>query len=133
MVELTALVGYYTMVAMTLNAHEVPLPDGVAPAFDWPQVGLYGVFQTKSAGRYGSSPQRIGIRQRHRHGAMVLICTWLRYQRSHLKSGGRSSQKDDLVTYCPLDVVDTSGLEPGTDCSGICPGPASDPFRTAAG
>lgn len=25
-VELTALVGYYTMVAMTLNAHEVPLP-----------------------------------------------------------------------------------------------------------
>ena len=32
MVELTALVGYYTMVAMTLNAHEIPLPDGVAPA-----------------------------------------------------------------------------------------------------
>ena len=27
-VELTALVGYYTMVAMTLNAHEFPLPDG---------------------------------------------------------------------------------------------------------
>ena len=25
-VDLTALVGYYTMVAMTLNAHEVPLP-----------------------------------------------------------------------------------------------------------
>ncbi len=30
-VELTALIGYYTMVAMTLNAHEIPLPDGVAP------------------------------------------------------------------------------------------------------
>jgi 4-carboxymuconolactone decarboxylase len=27
-VELTALTGYYTMVAMTLNAHELPLPDG---------------------------------------------------------------------------------------------------------
>jgi 4-carboxymuconolactone decarboxylase len=26
-VDLTALVGYYTMVAMTLNAHAVPLPD----------------------------------------------------------------------------------------------------------
>jgi len=36
-VELTALVGYYTMVAMTLNAHEIPLPDGVAPAFALPQ------------------------------------------------------------------------------------------------
>jgi 4-carboxymuconolactone decarboxylase len=30
-VELTALVGYYTMVAMTLNAHEIPLPAGVEP------------------------------------------------------------------------------------------------------
>src|SRR5262249_2391202 len=30
-VELTALIGYYTMVAMTLNAHEFPLPAGVAP------------------------------------------------------------------------------------------------------
>lgn len=27
-VELTALVGYYSMVAMTLNAHEIPVPDG---------------------------------------------------------------------------------------------------------
>lgn len=27
-VELTALVGYYTMVSMTLNVHEIPLPDG---------------------------------------------------------------------------------------------------------
>lgn len=37
LVELTALVGYYTMVALTLNAHEIPLPDGVAPAFPLPQ------------------------------------------------------------------------------------------------
>ena len=33
-VELTALVGYYTMVAMTLNAHEIPLPEGAAPPFE---------------------------------------------------------------------------------------------------
>jgi 4-carboxymuconolactone decarboxylase len=39
-VELTALTGYYTMVAMTLNAHEIPLPDGVAPAFALPQESL---------------------------------------------------------------------------------------------
>ena len=37
LVELTALVGYYTMVAMTLNAHEIPLPEGVTPAFALPQ------------------------------------------------------------------------------------------------
>jgi 4-carboxymuconolactone decarboxylase len=30
-VELTALIGYYTMVAMTLNCHDIPLPDGVPP------------------------------------------------------------------------------------------------------
>jgi len=30
-VELTALVGYYAMVALTLNAHEVGVPEGVAP------------------------------------------------------------------------------------------------------
>jgi 4-carboxymuconolactone decarboxylase len=39
-VELTALVGYYTMVAMTLNAHEIPLPEGVEPAFDLPQKAM---------------------------------------------------------------------------------------------
>ena len=37
--ELTALIGYYTMVAMTLNCHEIPLPEGVAPAFPLPQHG----------------------------------------------------------------------------------------------
>lgn len=30
-VELTAVIGYYTLVAMTLNAHEIPLPEGVDP------------------------------------------------------------------------------------------------------
>ena len=30
-VELTALIGYYTMVAQTLNAHGIPLPDGEPP------------------------------------------------------------------------------------------------------
>lgn len=29
-VDLTALVGYYSMVAMTLNAHDVPLPEQIA-------------------------------------------------------------------------------------------------------
>jgi 4-carboxymuconolactone decarboxylase len=36
-VELTALIGYYTMVAMTLNCHEIPLPEGVEAAFPLPQ------------------------------------------------------------------------------------------------
>ncbi len=36
-VELTALIGYYTMVALTLNCHEIPLPAGVVPAFPLPQ------------------------------------------------------------------------------------------------
>jgi 4-carboxymuconolactone decarboxylase len=30
-VELTALIGYYTMVAMTLNCHDIPLPEGTVP------------------------------------------------------------------------------------------------------
>ena len=36
-VELTALVGYYTLVAMTLNSQEIPLPEGVTPPFLLPQ------------------------------------------------------------------------------------------------
>lgn len=40
-VELTALVGYYSMVAMTLNAHEVPLPDGAAAPLTAPPEGLF--------------------------------------------------------------------------------------------
>jgi len=30
-VELVAVIGYYSFIAMTLNAHEVPLPTGAAP------------------------------------------------------------------------------------------------------
>ena len=33
-VELVGLLGYYTLVSMTLNAFDVPLPDGVAPPLD---------------------------------------------------------------------------------------------------
>jgi 4-carboxymuconolactone decarboxylase len=40
LVELTALVGYYTLVAMTLNTHEIPMPPDVAPAFPMPQQQL---------------------------------------------------------------------------------------------
>jgi len=30
-VELTALIGYYGMVAMTVIAHQMPLPEGAEP------------------------------------------------------------------------------------------------------
>ncbi|WP_270933129.1 carboxymuconolactone decarboxylase family protein [Falsiroseomonas oryzae] len=40
-VELTALIGYYTMVSMTLNAHGVPLPNGEADPLDAPTTGLF--------------------------------------------------------------------------------------------
>jgi 4-carboxymuconolactone decarboxylase len=40
-VELTALVGYYTMVSMTLNAHGIPLPDGEAEPLAPPAEGLF--------------------------------------------------------------------------------------------
>lgn len=30
-VELSSVIGYYTLVAMTLNVHHIPLPDGVPP------------------------------------------------------------------------------------------------------
>jgi 4-carboxymuconolactone decarboxylase len=33
LVDLTVLIGHYTSVAMTLNAHRMPLPKGVAPSF----------------------------------------------------------------------------------------------------
>lgn len=39
-VELTAVIGYYTMVSMTLNAHEIPLPDGIDPPLQAPPEGL---------------------------------------------------------------------------------------------
>lgn len=37
-VELTAIVGYYTMVAMTLNAHQIPLPDDASAPFERAQL-----------------------------------------------------------------------------------------------
>lgn len=33
-VELTAVIGYYTLVAMTLNAHAIPVPDGEEPPLE---------------------------------------------------------------------------------------------------
>jgi 4-carboxymuconolactone decarboxylase len=30
-VELTALIGYYAMVALTLNAHDIGVPEGAKP------------------------------------------------------------------------------------------------------
>lgn len=39
-VEITAVVGYYTMVAMTLNAHRIPVPDGFEPSLPVSGTGL---------------------------------------------------------------------------------------------
>lgn len=36
-VELTAVIGYYTMVSMTLNAHEIPMPDDAPAPLDVPE------------------------------------------------------------------------------------------------
>lgn len=41
-VELTSVIGYYTMVAMTLNAHQLPLPDGAAPPLAVPATDQHG-------------------------------------------------------------------------------------------
>ncbi len=38
-VELTGVIGYYTMVSMTLNAHDIPLPDGAKPPLAPPPGG----------------------------------------------------------------------------------------------
>ena len=37
--ELVGLIGYYTLIAFTLNAHEVPLPAGVEPPLPMPSAG----------------------------------------------------------------------------------------------
>ncbi len=39
-VELTALIGYYTMVSMTLNAHEIPAVEGLPIPFETAATGL---------------------------------------------------------------------------------------------
>jgi len=38
-VELTGVIGYYTMVSMTLNAHDIPLPEGVVVPLSPPPGG----------------------------------------------------------------------------------------------
>jgi 4-carboxymuconolactone decarboxylase len=38
-VQLTALIGYYAMVALTLNAHEIGVPDGEPPRRPCPATG----------------------------------------------------------------------------------------------
>lgn len=53
-VELTAVVGYYTMVSMTLNAHEIPLPDGVAPVLEAPGSGLAPLLPARMAVEQGA-------------------------------------------------------------------------------
>lgn len=40
-VELTAVVGYYSMVAMTLNVHRIPLPPGVEATLNADMDGLF--------------------------------------------------------------------------------------------
>ena len=40
-VELTAVVGYYSMVAMTLNVHRIPIPPGVKASLDINGDGLF--------------------------------------------------------------------------------------------
>jgi len=54
-VELTALIGYYTMVSMTLNAHEIPLPEGVtAPLEALILGGLHELPELKEKSEAGS-------------------------------------------------------------------------------
>ena len=53
-VELTAVIGYYTMVSMTLNAHEIPLPDGVAPVLQAPASGLAPLAPARMAAEQGA-------------------------------------------------------------------------------
>jgi 4-carboxymuconolactone decarboxylase len=38
-VELTAVIGYYTMVSMTLNVHDIPVPTGATPPLSLPASG----------------------------------------------------------------------------------------------
>lgn len=49
-VELTAVVGYYTMVAMTLNAHRIPVPEAPAPLPDAPSLVVLAPAKLASRG-----------------------------------------------------------------------------------
>jgi 4-carboxymuconolactone decarboxylase len=62
-VELTTLIGYYTLVSMTLNAHHIPLPDGATPplqpcATTRVQPGLSGGLTDIAASTLKSSTER---------------------------------------------------------------------------
>lgn len=48
-VELTAVIGYYSMVAMTLNVHRVPLPAGMAATLSGQQDQLFTMPQAKES------------------------------------------------------------------------------------
>jgi 4-carboxymuconolactone decarboxylase len=48
-VELTAVIGYYTMVSMTLNVHEIPMPDDAPPPLDVPEAADAPVLTTLPA------------------------------------------------------------------------------------
>lgn len=41
--ELSAIIGYYTLVALTLNAHDIPLPDDVPLPLEAPADGLFQI------------------------------------------------------------------------------------------
>lgn len=51
-VELTALIGYYSMVSMTLNAHQIPLPGGAEPPLDPVETGEH----SRSGGGSNAAP-----------------------------------------------------------------------------
>jgi 4-carboxymuconolactone decarboxylase len=52
-VELTAVIGYYTLVSMTLNAHEIPMPDGAPAPLDVPVENGQPILSRLAAGRQG--------------------------------------------------------------------------------
>jgi 4-carboxymuconolactone decarboxylase len=50
--ELTAVIGYYTMVSMTLNAHEIPMPDEQAGPLIPPQKNGMPILTELAATRW---------------------------------------------------------------------------------
>ena len=59
LVELTGLVGYYTMVALTLNAHDIPLPtQGSGSLLDVPADGKPRLLTLLPAGRLAGADSR---------------------------------------------------------------------------
>jgi 4-carboxymuconolactone decarboxylase len=58
LVELTALIGYYSMVAMTLNAHDVPVPEHPGPKLPPLPVGPEGLSPLAQLAPAPSAPPR---------------------------------------------------------------------------